>query len=448
MLFPSAEFLFLFLPIVWLLSLLGGLKTQNRILCLFSLVFYALTDLQRLPLFLFVLLFTYLFGRLLYRRNTKPLLFFGVAVLLGILIFYKYLPPLSALLSPLGLPVLSLTLPIGISFYSFQAISYLADIARGDVIPEKSPIAFLTYLAFFPQLIAGPIVRYSDVATALYERTPAREEGTYRFLTGIMKKVLIADAMGVFFSEAMLRDAGALYLFFGLLAASFQIYFDFSGYSDMAIGLGLIFGFRFPENFRYPYIADSGSEFWRRWHITLSSFFKSYVYIPLGGNRRGKARTALNLLFVWSLTGLWHGAAPQFLLWGIFWFCVLAAEKLTPFGSVLARLPRPLRHLYSLTLILFGWWLFSFPSLTHAVLYAKRLFTSSFITAAGGFDILRFLPIFLLAGLCSTPLPARLLSRLRKTRPHLSAALLLSGFCLSLSFLFYRDYSPFLYFRF
>ncbi len=448
MVFPSPEFLFLFLPLVFLLTKRGSFRIQNALLFLASLVFYALTDLSSLWLFLSVLAFTYCAGRLLARRKRKWLLLPSVFLLLLPLLFYKYTPPLSPLLRLAGLPLPQLLLPIGISFYSFQAISYLCDVYRGDVIPARDPIPFCTYLALFPQLVAGPIVRYTDVARELMHRTPDCNEGAYRFAVGFLKKLLIADAAGAYFAGTLAAEAGALSALFGLLAASVQIYFDFSGYSDMAIGLGLLFGFRFPENFRYPYTAKSAVDFWRRWHITLSSFFKSYVYIPLGGNRRGKARTLCNLLIVWSLTGIWHGASVNFLLWGLFWFLFLALEKFTPLGRLLARLPAALSHLYASLLILFSWWLFSFPDPSLGVRYLARLGSGVLLTGAGAHDLLRFLPILVLSFFLATPMPARLFARLRESRPRTAAALLCIGFLFGLAFLFYRAYSPFLYYRF
>ncbi len=448
MLFPSPEFLFFFLPLVFLLTRIGSLSIQNIVLLAASLVFYYSTDSRYFVLFCAVLAFTYLGGRVLSVKKAKPLLVLFIGILLLPLLFYKYMPPLSPVLSVFGLSLPTFLLPVGISFYSFQAISYLADIYRGEVYAAKNPIPFCTYLALFPQLVAGPIVRYSEVERELSHRTPDTEEGLYRFLTGFLKKVLLADAMGVFFSGSVEAEAGALSVLFGLIAAAMQIYFDFSGYSDMAIGLGLLFGFRFPENFRYPYIAKSASDFWRRWHITLSSFFKSYVYIPLGGNRNGRLRTLRNLLIVWALTGIWHGASLNFLLWGLFWFLFLSLEKFTPLGAFLKKLPSCLSHLYAWILILFSWWLFSFPDLSLGARYLQKLGSGHLLTPLGAHELLRFFPFFLLSALFITPLPARLFSRLRKKRPRTAAMLLLLSFLLGISYLLYRDYSPFLYYRF
>ena len=445
MLFGSIEFLFLFLPIVLLLTRLLSVPMQNLALVLFSLLFVYLSDAAHFPVFLFVLSFSYLSGLLIAKRKGRATLLLSVSTLVLLLVFFKYVSPR---LSGTPLSFLYTTLPVGISFYTFQAISYLTDVKRRTVTAEKSPIRFSAYLALFPQLIAGPIVRYGDVADDLSERTCKRGEGLCRFLLGLGKKLLIADAMGEYFALAKASPSSALIAFFGLIAASFQIYFDFSGYSDMAIGLGKMLGFRFPENFRYPYIAESARDFWQRWHITLSDFFKNYVYIPLGGNRRGRLRTFFNLLFVWVLTGLWHGGTLNFLLWGLYWFFFLSLERFTPFGRFLSRLPRVIRHLYALTVILFSWLIFSFTDISSLLSYASALFSTPLFTPLALYDVIRTLPLFLLAGLLSTPIPHRIFEKISLRRPVFSTVLPLLVFAFSVSFLLYRDYSPFLYFRF
>jgi len=445
MLFGSIEFLFLFLPIVLLLSLFLSVPKQNLMLVFASLLFVFLSDAAHFPVFLFVLAFSYLSGLLVARQKGRTALILSVGVLVLLLVFFKYVSPR---LSGTPLSFLYTTLPVGISFYTFQAISYLADVRARTVPPEKSPIRFSAYLALFPQLIAGPIVRYADVMDDLFKRTAKRGDGLCRFLLGLGKKLLIADAMGEYFALAKASPSSSLIAFFGLLAASFQIYFDFSGYSDMAIGLGKMLGFRFPENFHYPYIAESARDFWRRWHITLSDFFKHYVYIPLGGNRRGRLRTFFNLLAVWVLTGLWHGGSLNFLLWGIYWFFFLSLERFTPFGRLLERSPRPIRHLYTLTVILFSWLIFSFTDIPSLLTYARALLSPPFATPLALYEVVRTLPLFLLTAFLSTPIPYRLFEKISLRRPFFSTALPLLVFALSVSFLLYRDYSPFLYFRF
>ena len=445
MLFGSIEFIFVFLPLVLLLSLPFPLPVQNASLVLFSLVFVFLSDAAHFPVFLFVLVLSYLGGIAVARYKSRAVLSVTVGVLVLLLVFFKYLSPLF-LSTPLSF--LATALPVGISFYTFQAISYVVDVSRGTVPRERHPIRFAAYLSLFPQLIAGPIVRYEDVASDLRARRARLSTGLSRFLLGLGKKVLIADAMGAYFDAAKASPTSALIALWGLVAAGLQIYFDFSGYSDMAIGLGEMLGFRFPENFDHPYVAESACDFWRRWHMTLSGFFKSYVYIPLGGNRRGRARTFLNLLAVWALTGLWHGASLNFLLWGLYWFIFLAIEKFTPFGALLESAPRPLRHAYTLTVILFGWLIFSFTDLSALLAYAGVLFSAPLFHAAALFDVARTLPLFALAVALSTPLPARLFERLSHRAPYVSTLIPLSVYVLSVAFLLYRDYSPFLYFRF
>lgn len=445
MLFGSIEFLFLFLPAVLILSLFLSVPMQNLMLVLASLLFVFLSDAAHFPVFIFVLAFSYLSGLLIAKKKSNAALFFTVGVLLLLLVFFKYISPR---LSGTPLSFLYTTLPVGISFYTFQAISYLADVRRNTVTAERSPIRFSAYLALFPQLIAGPIVRYEDVRSNLRTRTAERGAGLCRFLLGLGKKLLIADAMGEYFALAKAAPSSSLIAFFGLAAASFQIYFDFSGYSDMAIGLGRMLGFRFPENFRYPYIAESARDFWRRWHITLSDFFKNYVYIPLGGNRRGRVRTFCNLLFVWILTGLWHGGTVNFLLWGLYWFFFLAIERFTPFGHLLERAPRAIRHFYTLTVILFSWLIFSFTDVPSLLSYAKALFSSPLFTPTALYDTVRTLPVFLIAAFLSTPVPYRIFTKISLRRPFFSTAIPLLVFAASVSFFLYRDYSPFLYFRF
>ena len=445
MLFGSIEFLFFFLPIVLLLTRLLSVPMQNLALVLLSLLFVFLSDAAHFPVFLFVLSFSYLSALLIARKKGQAAFVLSVGILVLLLVFFKYVSPR---LSGTPLSFLYTTLPVGISFYTFQAISYLADVRNGTVLPEKSPIRFSAYLALFPQLIAGPIVRYEDVADDLLKRKAQGGDGLCRFLLGLGKKLLIADAMGEYFALAKASPSSALIAFFGLIAASFQIYFDFSGYSDMAIGLGKMLGFRFPENFRYPYIAENARDFWRRWHITLSDFFKNYVYIPLGGNRRGRLRTFFNLLTVWVLTGLWHGGTLNFLLWGLYWFFFLSLERFTPFGRLLERSPRLLRHFYTLTVILFGWLIFSFTDIPSLVSYTSALFSAPLVTPLALYDIIRTLPVFILAALLSTPIPYRIFREISLRRPFFSTALPLLVFALSVSFLLYRDYSPFLYFRF
>ena len=395
----------------------------------------------------------------------KGILALTVGVNVAVLAVFKYAGFFVQTLNDLtglGWAVPQLALPIGISFYTFQSLSYLADVYRGEVRAQKSFWKFLLYLSLFPQLIAGPIVRYSDIEAQLAERSVTAESlfyGALRFCVGLGKKVLIANYAGK--AASALLDGGAMTVtgtWFGILMFAFEIYFDFSGYSDMAIGLGRIFGFRYPENFNLPYVADSLTDFWRRWHISLSSFFRDYVYIPMGGNRKHQV---WNLLVVWVLTGLWHGASWNFVLWGLYFFLFLYLEKLC--RPALEKIPRILRHLGTILLLLLGWTVFYYTDLTRMGEAFSALFGGAELhSAAAGITMLNALPLLAVCVLGSTPLPRR-------------AGLILSGFCVDGSdrltwqrgcyagavFLFDlailalstislvgSSYNPFLYFRF
>lgn len=466
MLFSSYTFLFAFLPAViavYFLLPLGfphrmRLGVQNAVLLVFSLLFYAWGE----PIYIFLMLGTilvnYLFGRMLPHTAHKRLaLVAAVAFDLALLFFFKYAGFFAGLL---GIRFPEVRLPLGISFYTFQALSYVLDVYREDAKSEKSLSRFGTYVTLFPQLVAGPIVRYLDVAEDLTARAHSvsrAAEGSARFAAGLAKKVLIANAAGeLFASLTKSPSVGLVGAWLSLVAFAFQIYFDFSGYSDMAIGLGEIFGFRFPENFNYPYTASSFSDFWRRWHITLSSFFRSYVYFPLGGNRRGTLRTICNLFVVWSLTGLWHGAAPNFLLWGIYWFVLLATEKFL-FGKRMEKAPLALRRAITLLGILGGWLIFAFDGSTPALSLAAFLkFLPALVGKNGLFrgrelyELTRYLPLLLLAAIGATPLPRRLYHRVtdREKGSFLSFLLPVLGIFLSVAYLAEAGFNPFLYFRF
>lgn len=444
MLFSSLEFLYLFLPIAVGGYFLCPRRLKNLWLFGVSLFFYAFGE----PLYVFLMLFTvlcdYLFGLWVEKRRSRGLLFFAVAFNLGLLGFFKYFGLLASLF---GLPDPNIPLPIGISFYTFQALSYVIDVYRGSVRAERSFVSFGAYVSLFPQLIAGPIVKYSDVAAELKERRHSFgdiAEGIGRFCVGLAKKVLLANGAGAL-SEEFFSSGNALAVLFGLVFYALQIYYDFSGYSDMAIGLGRIFGFHFPENFNYPYISESITEFWRRWHMTLSSWFREYVYIPLGGNRRGRLITCLNLLAVWSLTGLWHGAAWNFLLWGLYFFVILVIEK----HFLLKRLsnaPRLLRHAYAVTLILAGWLIFAADGLPADLL--STLVSSPLWDGRTLYILLRNIPYLLIMLIGVTPLPKQLFNRLRTLRPYLRNILSLASLFLSTAYLTSSAYNPFLYFRF
>ncbi len=462
MLFSGFSFLFWFLPLCLIAYFLPNatgwgrspraLPWQNTVLFIFSLLFYAWGE----PLYVFLMLATIganaaLALRIARGTHKRAYLISAIVLDVGLLLFFKY-PPL------LGLPAPHL--PLGISFYTFQALSYVADVYVGRAEAEKNPFYVGLYVALFPQLVAGPIVRYTDVASELRSRTHSIQdaaEGVRRFAAGLAKKVLLANPAGALFAQFGAGGADtAVRAWLALLGFTFQIYFDFSGYTDMAVGLGRIFGFRFPENFRYPYIAKSVSDFWRRWHITLSSFFREYVYIPLGGNRRGALRTICNLLAVWALTGLWHGPSWNFVLWGLYYFLLLTAEK-----HVLKKLsweaPAAIKWGATFLATLFGWMLFFFDGSTAALSLANLPQFVATLFGRGGFavgsdlyDLVRSLSLLALCAIGATPLPKMLFTHLaeRKTATFARTVLPLCALLLSIAALADAGFNPFLYFRF
>jgi alginate O-acetyltransferase complex protein AlgI len=354
----------------------------------------------------------------------------------------------------LHLHKLNLALPVGISFYTFQTLSYTIDVYRKKVQPQKNFIAFATYVSLFPQLIAGPIVRYETVESRLQDRKITLQDfsqGAFRFSVGLAKKVLIANSIGGLFDEIGALPVDKLSTataWLGVLAFTFQIYFDFSGYSDMAIGLGRMFGFHFPENFNYPYESASVTEFWRKWHISLGTWFKEYVYIPLGGNRRGIARQLVNIGIVWFLTGLWHGASWNFILWGIYYGVLLVLEKLFLL-RVLNYLPKFFGHIYTILAFVGGWALFCICDVEQGLQYAFTLLGRghSLLNQNFMYYLLSYAGLFLVAVLGATSIPARVLARI-PAQKYLRLFWLAGCLILSLSFLVADTYNPFLYFRF
>ena len=462
MLFSGLPFLYYFLPVVVIVYFLVPEKGKNPVLLLASLLFYAWGEPKYLALMLFSIGAFYGFGLAVgYGKRKKFWLWAAIATAVLLLGIFKYsdffIGSFNAALGT-SLPLLRLALPIGISFYTFQCMSYVADVYRGQAQPQKNILRFATYVALFPQLIAGPIVRYVDVDKALVSR-PAEltnlEKGLPRFLIGLGKKVILANNLGLL--TEIFRDAAApSVLFYWLYAIAFtlHIYFDFSGYSDMAIGLGRIFGFRFPENFDYPYISGSITEFWRRWHMTLSHWFRDYVYIPLGGNRVGKLRWVGNILAVWLLTGLWHGAAWNFVLWGLLFALALMAEKWIP---RLKALPAAVRHGYVLLVIVLSFVLFNAQSLSQAAMDFAGLFGGAglpFSSAETLYYLRSFGPLLVIGALGATPLPKMLWQRLSAGRSGgrvLAAAqsvLLALLLLVCTAYLVDGSYNPFLYFRF
>ncbi len=466
MVFSSTIFLCVYLPLVLLGYYICPKKGRNLFLLIVSLVFYAWGEPKYVFLMMFSIVINFAFGLLMdkHRRNEKRLklmLVLSVVIDLGLLSVFKYtdfiITNVNAIFNT-GFDLLNIALPIGISFYTFQAMSYTIDVYRNDVRVQRNLIDFGMYITMFPQLIAGPIVRYSDVQDQLAERSVTSadfSEGIMRFVAGLGKKVLLANQMGAVWSGiyALGGDVSALTAWTGAAAYTFQIYFDFSGYSDMAIGLGRMFGFKFPENFLYPYESVSITDFWRRWHITLSTWFKEYLYIPLGGNRRGLARQALNLLIVWALTGFWHGAGWNFVMWGLYYFLILFIEKLFLL-KVLDKLPKLLRHVYALLLIVIGWVIFASDDVSVLLPYLGSMFGAN--GAVGGMDVYTLATRAVLIVICciaSTQLPKKLFlsctgAMNEKAAFVLKSVLTLALLALSMVFLIGDSYNPFLYFRF
>lgn len=466
MVFSSTIFLCVYLPLVLLGYYICPKKGRNLFLLIVSLVFYAWGEPKYVFLMIFSILVNYIFGRLMDKnrgrqKRMKLLLVLSVVIDLGLLSVFKYtdfiITNVNAIFGS-SFDLLNIALPIGISFYTFQAMSYTIDVYRNDVRVQKNLIDFGMYITMFPQLIAGPIVRYADVQDQLAERsvtTADFSEGVMRFVVGLGKKVLLANQMGAVWSEiyALGGDVSALMAWTGAIAYTFQIYFDFSGYSDMAIGLGRMFGFKFPENFRYPYQSVSITDFWRRWHITLSTWFKEYLYIPLGGNRRGLARQALNLLIVWSLTGFWHGAGWNFVMWGLYYFVILFIEKLFLLKA-LDKLPKFFRHVYALVLIIIGWVIFASDDVSVLLPYLGSMFGAN--GAVGGMDVYTLFTKAVLLIICcvaSTELPKRLFlsatgAMNEKAAFTIKSVMTIALLALSMILLIGDSYNPFLYFRF
>lgn len=473
MVFSSPVFLFAYLPLTLAVYYLMPLRWRNLALFLLSLVFYGWDKPIYIPVMLFSVTVSYLCGfpigkyRDRDRHRARVWLVVSLVLNLSVLVFFKYtnfiienlrlIPPLAGVLHPLEW----LELPIGISFYTFQIMSYSIDLYRGENETQRSYIAFGTYVALFPQLIAGPIVRYRDVDRQLLSRTHTVDRfasGVRRFAVGFGKKILLGDALAAVYAYlSTAADFEFTVLSGWLMVATYtlHIYFDFSGYSDMAIGLGRMFGFEFPENFRYPYMASSITDFWRRWHITLSTWFREYVYIPLGGNRRGRARQYFNLAVVWLLTGLWHGASWNFVLWGLFYLILLVAEKAFLLRLLERnRLTRVLGHIGALLLVGIGWMIFDHTDLGEAFRIIGGLFgigTAGFAAATVSWQALRLLPLLAVSVAAATPYPTRLWNRLTERRPALTVlepVLLVAVLALSVACAVRSDYSPFLYFNF
>ena len=461
MVFSSYTFLFYFLPPLLILYYLiprRSLGGRNLVLLAFSLFFYFAGGPRHLPLMLLSIAINYVGGLLCAKRRWWALVL-TMAVNLGLLGWFKYAGFVGENLQALGLPlsVPEVVLPIGISFFTFQGMSYVIDVYRGDTPPAKNPLQVALYIALFPQLVAGPIVRYTTVAEELVSRRETFDDfaaGALRFSFGLAKKMLLANNLSLMADEAFsTAPIGAAAAWLGAIAYTGQIYFDFSGYSDMAIGLGRMFGFHFEENFNYPYLSKSVTEFWRRWHMSLSGWFRDYVYIPLGGSRAGTAKQVRNILLVWTLTGLWHGAAWNFLLWGLYFGVLLLGEKFW-WGKALERAPSPLRHLYAMVIVVLGWVLFRCEGLSAVGSYLGAMFGLS----GGGWGqalyFLRQYGVFLAVGaVASLPVKDALRAALqrRKAERAIQWGSALAGLgLLGLSFLqlISSTANPFIYYRF
>lgn len=468
MLFSSIVFLFSFLPAVMILYYLLPVRFRNVILLLASLVFYAWGEPVYLFLMLLSILFNYFSGldiarNLQDKRAAKRSLVFNLIINLAVLGFFKYegfvLDTLNGIL-PVHISYHALPLPIGISFYTFQILSYIIDVYRGNVKVQTNLPNFALYVTMFPQLIAGPIVQYADVDEQLASREVSWTkfgEGSMYFIRGLAKKVLLANTSGMIFTEVSGLAKGNIAVmtaWLGAFAYMFQIYFDFSGYSDMAIGLGKMFGFEFNMNFNYPYVSKSVTEFWRRWHISLSSWFRDYVYIPLGGNRVSKIKHIRNLLIVWFLTGLWHGAAWNFVAWGLYYGVILIIEKYL-LSPVLDRLPDVVRHIYSIVLVVIGWVLFFSSSFGQAADYIRVMFGAGahgFADRESMYLLTSNLILWLILIFGSTPLVhfryEHMLRSKKWNTTIINSVVYAALFIVCIAYLVTETYNPFLYFRF
>lgn len=468
MLFSSIVFLFTFLPVILILYYLVPRRLKNLALLAGSLVFYAWGEPVYIILMVLSVLFNYVSGLDIARTLGKPEkakknLIFCIVVNLCILGFFKYegfvLDSISTVLR-IEIPYRELPLPIGISFYTFQTLSYIIDVYRGEVKAQRSLLDFALYVTMFPQLIAGPIVHYADIERQLRSRKESWGkfgDGVLYFIRGLSKKVLLANTIGTVFNRVMTLRAGqvsVLSAWLGCAAYMFQIYYDFSGYSDMATGLGKMFGFEFRRNFNYPYTAKSITEFWRRWHVSLSTWFRNYVYIPLGGNRATTGKHVRNIMAVWILTGLWHGAAWNFVIWGIYYGLLLLFEKYV-LSSVLSKIPAVIRHLYSLVMIMTGWVFFFSPSVGAAADYLKLMAGAGahgVVDEESVYILLTNAVMWLILILGSTPVVHNMYERIiyGKRQIKTAANCVVYGFLflLCIAYLVTESYNPFLYFRF
>lgn len=465
MVFSSVPFLFYFLPLCLGIYYCTPRRWRNLALLLAGLVFYGWGEPVYILIMVFSILADYIHGLLIgrwktNRRRARAVVVSSVLVNLGLLFFFKYydfaVSNLAALFPGLPLRPLGLSLPIGISFYTFQTMSYTIDVYRGDARPQKDIAAFGAFVTLFPQLIAGPIVKYKDVDGQLKGRRETAEQfsaGVQTFVCGLAKKVLLANNIGALWEVYSQTDPASLSLlgaWLGILAFAFQIYFDFSGYSDMAVGLGRMLGFEFKQNFKHPYISSSVTEFWRRWHISLGSWFREYVYIPLGGNRQGKRKTYRNLFVVWLLTGLWHGASWNFLCWGLFFALLLMAEKAFLL-DLLQKVPSWAGRLYTRVAVLFSWALFANEDMGRAWGYIKAMIGGGqgLADPASLYRLVSYLPLLAVLALACQPWARNIFRHLSPDRRwQISMVGCGLGLVFSAAYLVDASYNPFLYFRF
>lgn len=468
MVFSSLVFIFVFLPITILIYYIAPKALRNLVFLIASLIFYAWGEPIYILIMLFSTVFDYFNGLAIdkYRERkylSKAILINSLIINLGILGFFKYSDFIVTNINNffnLNMTLRNLPLPLGISFYTFQTLSYTIDIYLDKVPVQKNIISFGTYVTMFPQLVAGPIVRYSEICKEIdnrYENLNLFGEGAELFIIGLSKKVLLANNIGLLWSivkNAPIGEISVLSAWLGILAFTFQIYFDFSGYSDMALGLGKMFGFNFMKNFDYPYISESVTEFWRRWHISLGSWFREYVYIPLGGNRKGKLNQYRNLIIVWFLTGLWHGANWNFIFWGLYYGVFLIIEKIFLL-KWLENKPKFIKHIYTLLIILVGWVFFEFESISLGMDYIRTMFGFGgrpFIDGTSIYYLYTNALLFIMLIICSTPIPKKVFIKL-KDRMNRGEAIVIPTVYMFLIFLctaylVNESYNPFLYFRF
>lgn len=476
MVFSSLVFLFQFFPAVLILYYILPKRAKNLCLLISSILFYAWGEPKYVFVLIISIILNYILGILIVNnkknKSSKRIMILSVCVNILVLCLFKYSHMMVQLFESITsdkVDFIGIAMPLGISFYTFQSISYIVDVYRGIANVQKNIISFGMYISMFPKLIAGPVVRYSTIEAEITHRNENLDQiiqnlsyGIRRFVIGLSKKVLFANSIGIIWksiSQGNLLTLPATMAWVGVLAYSFQIYFDFSGYSDMAIGLARMFGFQLEENFNYPYISKSITEFWKRWHISIGSWFKDYVYIPLGGNRKGKLRHFTNIIIVWILTGLWHGANLNFLLWGTYFGVIIILEKLL--NRILKRLPNMIRHLYSFVLICFGWMIFALDRIRDVKLYARALFGFN----GWGFNTkditylfhTQFL-FFIILIVASTPFVStvcmKIQNKLYKKRNGIYIVTLLQNIIfillmiVSVAYLVNESYNPFLYLRF